>query len=148
MMNYSITNEKINSTNFDNHFQNIMKDDTEFFSCNGREHYRLLSYFSTLFNGINIIDIGTHRGSSALALSYNPTNTIHTFDIVDNVRPSIKNTENIKFHHDNLFEKEGKDKWKYFILSCPFIFLDVDPHNGHMDIDFINFIKEIKASIK
>jgi len=143
IMNYSITNEKINSTNFDNHFQNIIKDDAEFFSHNGREHYRLLSYFSTLFNGVNIIDIGTHRGSSALALSYNPTNTIHTFDIVDNVRPSIKNTENIKFHYDNLFEKEGREKWTNFILSCPFIFLDVDPHNGHMEIDFMSFIKEI-----
>jgi hypothetical protein len=34
-------------------------------------------------------------------------------------------------------------KWKDVILSCPFIFLDVDPHNGQMENEFINYIKEI-----
>ena len=42
----------------------------------GKEHYKLLSYFSTLFNNSNILDIGTYSGCSALALSYNSTNTI------------------------------------------------------------------------
>jgi hypothetical protein len=71
-----------------------------------------LSYFSKLFNNSNIIDIGTHLGHSALALSYNDTNTIYTFDIVDKVETSIKNTPNIKFCYDNLFDKNVFNKWK------------------------------------
>ena len=49
-------------------------DDMEFFGDCGRQHYNLLAYISTLYNGIDIFDIGTHRGSSALALSYNHNN--------------------------------------------------------------------------
>ena len=54
----------------------VDKCDTEFYGSIGKEHYKLLSYLSTLFNNSIIIDIGTHRGSSALALSYNSTNII------------------------------------------------------------------------
>lgn len=72
----------------------------------GKEHYKLLSYFSMQFNGATIIDIGTHRGSSALALSYNPTNTVYTFDIMDKVvHTGIKARENIVFSMDNLFRR-------------------------------------------
>lgn len=143
-----ITNELINTINFDlfkEFFINENDNTTqEFFSKSGKEHYKLLSYLSTLYNNVSILDIGTHRGSSALALSYNKTNTIITFDIVDNViNPLIKNKENIKFNFDNLFEEEPRQKWKDTILSSPFILLDVDPHNGFMEIDFYNYLKDI-----
>lgn len=121
----------------------VNKNDPEFYANPGREHYRLLSYFSTLFDNCNIIDIGTHTGHSALALSYNKTNTIYTFDIVDKLNQNVKLVNNIKFIYDDLFQDEGRQKWKDIIMSCPFIFMDVDPHNGYMEIDFINFVKDI-----
>jgi hypothetical protein len=121
----------------------VDRNDPEFYSKHGREHYKLLTYFSTQFNNCNILDIGTHKGHSALALSYNKTNTVYTFDIVDNVNPNVKLVNNIKFVYDDLFKDEGRQKWKDVIMSCPFIFLDVDPHNGHMEIDFMRFIQEI-----
>ena len=99
-----------------------------------------------LIVNVNILDIGTHLGHSSLALSYNKTNTIYTFDILDKVRPTIKTVENIKFCSDNLFDKTVFDKWVNIILSCPFIFLDVDPHNGTMEMDFINFITPFNIS--
>ena len=95
-----------------------------------------------MFNNINILDIGTHLGHSALALSYNNMNTIYSFDIMDKVRPNIKNVNNIKFMSDNLFDEEIFNKWKDIILNCPFIFLDVDPHNGFMEMDFINMLQK------
>ena len=147
-MKYSITRDDLNSIEFDNTYRSIVVNEPniDFFEIPGKEHYRLLSYFSTLFNNSNIIDIGTHLGHSALSLSYNKSNTIYSFDIMDKICENIKHTENIKFCSDNLFERETADKWKEIILSCPFIFLDVDPHNGTMEIDFLNYIKEIGYS--
>ena len=96
-----VTLEKndIDNLNFDKTFDNIFEneDKIEYFSSNGKEHYRLLSYFSTLFNNSNIIDIGSQKGYSSLALSYNKTNTVYSFDIVDNVRNNIKSVNNIHF---------------------------------------------------
>lgn len=125
-------------------FSGILDGDPEFHGVLGKEHYKLLSYFSTLFNGATIIDIGTHRGSSALALSYNTTNTVYSFDIMDKVlNEKIRTRENIVFSMDNLFEAAGQEKWKETLLAAPFIFLDVDPHNGSMEIDFYNYLKSI-----
>ena len=148
-MNQILSKSLISTTNFYEHYENFMTgssndDRTEFFDVCGKQHYRLLSYLSTLFNSATIIDIGTHRGQSALALSYNPRNVIHTFDIESRVtNEKIKNVSNINFHWDNLFEDEGRAKWKETILSSSFIFLDVDPHNGTMEIDMYNYLKEI-----
>jgi hypothetical protein len=47
---------------------------------------------------------------------------------------STKNVNNINFHMENLFEEDGRTKWKETILSSSFIFMDVDPHNGTMEI--------------
>ena len=143
-MHYNITHQDLKLIDF-NKFKTILGNDPniEFLGESGKEHYKLLSYFSTLFNNTNILDIGTHVGHSALALSYNTSNTIYTFDIVDKVSSELKQISNIKFNYDNLFELEGREKWKTLILSCPFIFLDVDPHNGVMEYDFFNLIKEI-----
>ena len=126
-------------------FAGILDDCTEFHGPLGKEHYKLLSYFSTLFNDSVILDIGTHRGSSALALSYNPTNTIHTFDICDKVtNAAIRATPTIVFHtEDNLFEAAEQPKWEALVHQAPFIFLDVDPHNGHMETQFYNWLKRI-----
>lgn len=116
--------------------------DGEFNGPPGNEHYRLLSHLSMQFNNSTIIDIGTHRGSSALALSYNPTNTVYSFDIMDKVTNQfIRKRENIRFSLDNLFEDPSK--WEATIMSAAFIFLDVDPHNGTMEMDMYNYLKRI-----
>ena len=141
-MNYNFNKKHIYSTNFDS-FKNIITHD-EFYGETGTEHYRLLSYISTLFNNVDILDIGTNYGYSALALSYNKTNTIHTFDTEKkDIKEDIKNKNNIKFHIENLFEVSVQDKWKDTILKCPFILLDVEPHNGFMEINFYNYLKNI-----
>ena len=122
-MKFNIT--KINSLDFNNNFKDIIDvNHHEFYNKSGKEHYRLLSYFSTLFNNSNIIDIGTHMGYSAVALSYNKSNTIYTFDIIDKVSDNIKSIQNIKFCYDDLFNKDTFYKWKDIILSCPFIFAE------------------------
>jgi len=144
-MKYNINTETIKSIEFDNFYKQIVyrEDESEFFNVAGKQHYRLLSYFSTLFNNSNILNLGTHLGNSALALSYNKSNTIYSFDIIDNVRENIKNMDNIHFLIDNLFDINIREKYKDLILSCPFIFLDIDSHNGIMEYEFINYLQEI-----
>ena len=125
MINYVIKKEDLSKLNFDNYNNEIISyNDEEFYQEPGNQHYRLLSYFSTLFNNSNIIDLGTHRGSSALALSYNKTNIIHTFDICDKVvNNKIKVIPNIKFYMDNIFNEDIQVKFRELVLSCPFIFM-------------------------
>jgi len=143
-MNYSIDAASIVKTVDYSRFAGILDDDSEFHGVIGREHYKLLSYISTLFNGATLIDIGTHRGHSALALSYNPSNTVITFDIMSKVvNPRIRARENIQFSLENLFTPEGQARWEPTLLSAPFIFLDVDPHNGTMEMDFYMYLKRI-----
>lgn len=144
-MNYKITKDEINNLGAEIWYSKYVDKNICFdmFSNVGKEHYKLLSYFSSLFNNSNIFDIGTHTGCSALALAHNPSNTIYSFDIIDNVFPSIKTIENIRFYKDNLFNINNFKKWSEIILSCPFIFLDVDPHNGNMEYFFLNLLKEI-----
>ena len=132
----TITLEKIYTTKFDSHFSKYELC-ADFYKIPGEQHYRLLAYLSTLYNNTSIIEIGTHLGESAMALSYNPTNIIYTFDIVDKVSNEKKTVENISYQiGDLIYDRTYFDKWKEIILGSPFIFMDVDPHNGIMEIDF------------
>lgn len=148
-MKYTLSKSLISTVDFYNHFEPFLMDSSnddriEFLGVCGKQHYRLLSYLSTCIDNAVIIDIGTHRGQSALALSYNTTNIVHTFDIEKRVtNDSIKTVNNIKFHMDNLFNVEGREKWKDTILMSSFIFMDVDPHNGAMEIDMYNYLDSI-----
>ena len=143
-MHFNIQLSDLMKLDFDTFFKDtvINEQGIEFYFKPGIEHYKLLAYFSTLYDNVNIIDIGTHLGHSALSLSYNKNNTIYTFDIIDKVRQNIKKISNIKFMNDNLFEEDTFIKWKDIILNAPFIFLDVDPHNGFMEMDFYNLLKK------
>jgi len=135
---------------FESRFRNIMEKSEnyeleEFFQKPAKNHYYLLSYLSTRFNNVNIIDIGTHYGKSALALSYNTSNTVHTFNIEDQIsNPDIRNTENIKFHIENLMDPIIQEKWKPIILNCPFIVLDIDPHEGRDELAFYKYLERIQ----
>lgn len=132
----------IEKVNLKSHFNKFNLSD-DFYKTPGNQHYQLLAYFSSLFNKRHIIEIGTHVGESAIALSYNKNNIIYTFDIIDKVSYEKKEVENIKFIIDDIMtNSESREKWKEIILSSAFIFLDVDPHNGTMEYDFYLFLKE------
>lgn len=119
--------------------------DQDLVSPMGKEHYRLLSYVSTMFNDNNLFDIGTHYGYSAFALSYNDTNRIQTFDIINEVtNPTVKDRHNINFNICDLFVEKGMKMWSPVLLDSPLIFLDVDPHNGIMEKSFYDYLFDHK----
>ncbi len=117
-------------------------DPNEYPGHSGKEHYKLLAYLSTTFSNGTIIDIGTHRGFSALALSYNKTNTVHSFDIVRNFDVRMTMIENIQFHIENLWEPESKQKWHQTLMDSKMIFLDIDPHHGTMEYEFYCYLRD------
>jgi hypothetical protein len=103
------------------------------------EHYRLLAHLSTWFKGVNIIDIGTHRGASALALSYNESNTVISFDVVNKMQSHQMPRVTRKIA--NVFNTKTFMENKDLILNSPLIFLDIDPHDGKLEFEFYEILQ-------
>lgn len=101
----------------------------------GVEHYKLLAYLSTLFSGVIISDIGTFRGASALALSYNKQNKVVSYDIKNKRRLNGK-PENVEF----VVYREGFSK---DIFYSALIFLDT-LHDGVLEREIVSFLKQHK----
>ena len=99
----------------------------------GQEHYLLLSYISTLYNQALLYDIGTYRGCSAVAMSYNSNNIIKSFDIVD-VKTVKNEPSNIEWIIGNFMEQPIEE-----IHSSPFIMLDID-HTGVTEQKILDFL--------
>lgn len=137
---------------FAKHFLNKIypSEISEFFLNPGVEHHRLLSYLSTAFNNGIIIDVATELGQNALALSYNETNTIHTFDSRGKLTEEQKKTKwlsrNIIFHEQNLWNANVRKEWKDTILSSSIVFVDLDPHDGYMEYELYAWLKRNKYS--
>jgi hypothetical protein len=112
-----------------------LQHDPYYFHLNsGKEHYRLLAYVSTLYNNQVIFDVGTNKCMSALALSYNKSNKIKTYDIIK-LLPENPAVDNIEY----ILGDSTKDS---DLMNCPLIFLDVD-HDGIYEDIFYDHLKSI-----
>ena len=82
---YSLCREKISGIDLWKYSRYVanMEHRKCFFDVNFKEHYRLIACLSTLFDNGNIFDIGTNLGCSALALSYNSTNRVISYDLIE-----------------------------------------------------------------
>tara|TARA_B110000037_G_scaffold199804_1_gene239853 strand:- start:444 stop:1052 length:609 start_codon:yes stop_codon:yes gene_type:complete len=109
-------------------------------------HYYLLAYLSSKINNALIIDIGTHMGNSALALAYNKTNKIITYDlsnkfeyvyggIIKNV--NLEKVTNIEWKLCNIMNEEDEKK---NLLSSSIIMLDT-AHEGPFELSVYNYLK-------
>ena len=114
--------------------------DPEYKEPAGKEHYRLLEELSTKHSNSTLFDIGTHKGMSAYALSINPTNRVLSFDIVAKEGLPVKS--NIEYHTDDLMSEEGRAKWRDQLLAAPFLFLDIDPHEGTREYQFYEWLRD------
>jgi predicted O-methyltransferase YrrM/SAM-dependent methyltransferase len=104
--------------------------DTQF-----KEHYRLLAYLSTLYKGQTIFDVGTLKGYSALALSYNPDNRVVSYDIEDLKELSHREElKTIEYRIGNVLEDSR-------LLKAPVILLDTY-HDGTFEALFYNHLKK------
>lgn len=112
-------------------------DREEFFGP--KQHYRLLAHLSTLVGDGPIVAVGTHRGASALALSYGGR-TVHSFDVVDKTsgrpRPA-----HVHHHVDDVFDLVGRGRWLSTLLGSSLIVIDVDPHDGAREYEFVDWLR-------
>jgi len=105
----------------------------------GREHYRLLAWLSLQFTNTVIYDIGTYLGFSALALSYNRTLKIKSYDIVSSLPKNQINPEyrsNIDFKLENILDSMEQ------VLDAPLIMLDTN-HDGVFEHKFFDALVAI-----
>lgn len=100
----------------------------------GQEHYPLLAHISTLYSDVILYDIGTYRGCSALALSYNKKNTVKSFDIGDFTALRDTRPKNIELIIGDFMEQSLEE-----IHSSPFIMLDID-HTGVTEQKILDFL--------
>lgn len=114
----------------------------------GIEHYKLFMGISRQLNNVKILEIGTHNGNSAVALSYgklyNNNITIDTYDIINLLKENPKSffkEYNVNYYLENLFDNELREKYKNKILSYDIIFIDIDPHEGILEYDFLIWLK-------
>lgn len=121
-----------------------MPDTVPFFEGSpGKEHYKLLAYLASLYNNVDIFDIGTYYGYSALALaSGNKNNRVLSFDL--EMKGSPPKASNIFYYFNNLMESSGQTIWKKRLLESPLIMLDIDPHEGTREYNFYIWLRENK----
>jgi len=145
----SITKQQIQTVPFDEFFDNLVHVNvdthTKYFKAEiGNEHYRLLSYLSTKYNNSTLLDIGTCYGHSALALSYNTSNKVLSFDLHDfKTNPNIISRSNVEFRYENLLDTDVQNKWLQVIKDSPLIFFDIEPHEGILEYEFYLALKSI-----
>lgn len=134
----NITNTVLDSINMDNSKQINNKEYQDYFtSPSSTEHYRLLSHLSNNISNSILIDVGTLKGSSALALSVNQTNTVYSFNLSNELELDLL-PNNINFIIDDIIN----EKYKPIILESKIILLDTF-HDGTFEKTFYDYLKEI-----
>ena len=103
-----------------------------FFLNSGVEHYRLLAHISTYYENETILDIGTFKGGSALALSFNNNNKVISIDIEDHLDSNIKRS-NIEFKILNILD------YPKLIKQSKLIMLDT-AHDGLFEKEFYTYL--------
>ena len=139
-MSIELTDEALSTINLNPLGNCVVEEEFRnyFLDIPGKEHYTLLAYFSTQFNNTTLLDIGTYKGCSALALSYNSNNVVHSFD-VGNFTNLRETPTNIKFHIGYATSEEYTD----LITDSPFIILDT-AHDGIFERQFHSHLQNIK----
>jgi predicted O-methyltransferase YrrM len=114
----------------------------------GEEHYQLLSSISMQCDNKKIMELGTHKGQSAVCLTYgnrcDKNITLNTYDICNLLFQESKewfSKYNVHFHLEDLFNPEIREKNKDFILDQDIIFIDIDPHEGLLELDMYQWLK-------
>jgi hypothetical protein len=112
----------------------IEGDNSDYPGYPGLSHYKLLSYYSHLYQNEIIINI-SHDPFSDIALASNNTNIIYTFR---NNYNKLNYFPNIRYIDD-----ENLNKWSDIISISKIVFIDLEPHNGIKEYEIYKFLKNI-----
>lgn len=103
--------------------------------------YRMLAWLGWQFNGINILDLGTRVGTSAICLADNPANRVITCDITYtyksiDIRPFLDHV-GVNFIHGDALSIPATTLNEASIIS-----LDIS-HNGTDEASFLTLLETI-----
>jgi|688.fasta_scaffold73560_2 predicted O-methyltransferase YrrM len=135
--------EKLNKNDVDGvniKFDELIKEPEfrNYYLMNGsQEHYRLLATLSNILDNSVILDIGTFKGCSALALANNPTNKVYSFNITNELS-LWSYPENIEFIIDDVISGGYDD----IIKKSDLILLDTF-HDGAFESKFMDYLKSL-----
>ena len=102
----------------------------------GRENYKLIASIASLFPGQKVFDLGTYFGLASVAMSMNPEVQVISYDTIERKRLTSLPT-NITYNiGDPLTDPE--------LLKSPFIFIDLEPHDGINEQIMHNFFVDNK----
>jgi hypothetical protein len=135
-MKISIDKFQVKKTNVE-HLKKLAIDPAHWYGS-GVCEYQLYAYLSTFFNNSIILDVGTRTGGSALALSYNDSNKIISYDLQEQGASNIKK-DNIIWKIQDFRDDETLDYDKISIIM-----IDVDPHDGIQEREMFDFLREKK----
>lgn len=137
----NINIEKLNEIDLTGLSNYILEEEfrSYFLADCGKEHYKLISYLSTQFNDSLLLDVGTYKGCSSLALSYNKSNEIISFDIIHDLKRLSGYPENVSYIVDDIL----KDSYSWMIIKSPFIVLDTF-HDGTFEALFYSRLKSLE----
>lgn len=135
----SITNEQLDNIDLFPYSQRINSSEYQgyFMSKSGQEHYRLLAYISQNDDLVDILDVGTLKGCSALAFSVNSKNKVCSFN-VGNEFDLNYTPLNAEFIIDNVLN----GNYNNIILGSKYIMLDTY-HDGTFEKEFYDQLVSI-----
>lgn len=143
----TILNLNKNLSNFKSYFSNSGLKDLN--KPPGVEHYQLFIALSEQLKYGKILEIGTHQGNASVALSYGKTIgnsiNIYTYDIKNLLDKNPKQyfeKYGIIYKLENLFDPSIRESNKEFILSMDIILIDIDPHEGILEKNMLDWLKE------
>jgi predicted O-methyltransferase YrrM len=100
----------------------------------GRQHYTLLAWLSRNLTGL-IVELGTHYGTSSMALAENKSNVIITYDIRD-IYTIKRQPKNVIRKIGNIFSL-GEET---FLKKADLIFVDT-AHTGVFEWQVYSYLK-------
>lgn len=136
MRHIKIEKEKVRYMDMSSISEYSLRDGANFSEA-GIEAYKFYAYLSTLIDDSIIVEVGTRFGRSALSLSYNTNNSVISFDILEQGASDIKR-QNISFLIENFMEADIN--WN----DVDIIMIDVDPHDGIKEREFMTFLESVK----
>lgn len=114
----------------------------------GNEIYKLLAYISKKLGAggdgeepVTVSDVGTLRGSSALALSYNDKVQVMTYDTTNHIMKA-DGTKTITFRPNVVRKIVSGQAVVSKIAESMVVVLDIDPHDGIEEAKFVTKLQQ------
>jgi len=112
-------------------YEDMMKGEDMFFEKAGMRPYKLLAYIASTYKNQIMIVTDSWKGLASIALTYESTNTVHSFTRHNFIMKQLSDQPNHVLHDSvDLLTSDNIEANKELILNSAVIFIDHNPHRG------------------